>query len=138
MPLLASLPRQLVHGDLNPGNILLTEEGFGVIDFELAQQNVRIFDPCYAATAILSESFDRRDKWLAIYHQLFSGYDQICPMTFQERQAVPYLIMANQLAFIAWFARQENLPDILSTNLNMMRWLMERFDQLTLKGESSL
>lgn len=33
----------------------------GFIDFELSERNIRIFDPCYASTANLSESFDEND-----------------------------------------------------------------------------
>lgn len=51
------LPRQLIHRDLNPGNMLQTEKGWGFLDFELSERNLRIYDPCYAATAILSECF---------------------------------------------------------------------------------
>ncbi|MBQ9166326.1 MAG: helix-turn-helix domain-containing protein, partial [Oscillospiraceae bacterium] len=52
-----ALPRQIIHRDPNPGNVILCEEGWGFIDFELSERNVRIYDPCYAASAILSESF---------------------------------------------------------------------------------
>ena len=64
------LTKQVIHRDPNPGNLILAEEGWGVIDFELSEKNVRIFDPCYAATAILSETFEagneeKLQKWLA-------------------------------------------------------------------------
>ena len=64
-----AIPRQVIHRDPNPGNIILSKEQWGFIDFELSERNVRIYDPCYAATAILSESFAEGDeqklmKWL--------------------------------------------------------------------------
>ena len=51
------LPQQIIHRDINPGNLILNEDNLGIIDFDLSERNLRIFDPCYAATAILSESF---------------------------------------------------------------------------------
>ncbi|MDD6142678.1 MAG: helix-turn-helix domain-containing protein [bacterium] len=135
--LFTSLPRQTIHRDLNPSNLLLSDNKWGVIDFDLAEENVRIFDPCYAATAILSEDFAHREKWLKIYCSLFRGYDSVCHMTQQEKDAVPYLILSNQFSFISWFARQKCYPEILQTNLEMTKWLMDHFDKLTLKNEPS-
>lgn len=60
--LYGKLPRQIIHRDPNPGNIIIADDGWGFIDFELSERNVRIFDPCYAATGILSESFVKGDK----------------------------------------------------------------------------
>lgn len=61
------LPKQLIHRDPNPSNIIVDYgEITGFLDFELTERNVRIFDPCYAATAILSETYEdtslERDK----------------------------------------------------------------------------
>lgn len=47
-----SLPQQVIHRDPNPGNIIICGENWGVLDFDLSERNIRIFDPCYAATAI--------------------------------------------------------------------------------------
>lgn len=57
-----SLPRQIIHRDPNPGNILRADNQWGFVDFELAERNARIYDPCYAATAVLSESFPDRKE----------------------------------------------------------------------------
>ena len=48
------LPTQLIHRDLNPSNMLFDGGEFkGFIDFDLTEVNIRIFDVCYCATAIL-------------------------------------------------------------------------------------
>ena len=53
------LPRQLIHRDLNPSVMIFENGEFrGFSDFELSEVNIRIFDLCYCATAILSECFD--------------------------------------------------------------------------------
>lgn len=128
------LPRQIIHRDPNPSNILLSEDTWGFLDFELSERNVRIYDPCYAATAVLSESFDNcdKEKWLDIFRNLFAGYDAVAYLTEAERQAVPCVLLANQLVCVAWFAEQEKYAELFETNKRMTLWLVEHFPQLQL------
>lgn len=60
--LYTTLPKQIIHRDPNPSNIITAKDTWGFIDFDLSERNIRIFDPCYASTAILSESFDENDQ----------------------------------------------------------------------------
>ena len=77
-----TLPRQIIHRDPNPGNILCSEEQWGFLDFDLAERNARIYDPCYAATAVLSETFHgNNDSWLEIYRDILRGYDSVAKLT---------------------------------------------------------
>ena len=127
------LPRQVIHRDPNPSNIIWAEDKWGFIDFELTERNVRIYDPCYAATAVLSESFHKdKDCWLDIYRDILAGYDSVVHLTKEERQAVPYVILANQLVCVAWFSQQEKYAQLFETNKAMTLWLMENFERLEL------
>jgi len=126
------LPRQIIHRDPNPGNIICSEEQWGFIDFELAERNARIYDPCYAATAVLSETFDADNEgWLEIFRDILNGYDAVAKLTEEERKAIPYVILANQFVCVAWFSEQEQYAEIFETNKKMTAWLLEKFDQLT-------
>ena len=133
--LYGKLPRQIIHRDPNPGNIICGEEHWGFIDFELSQRNVRLFDPCYAATAVLSETGrdeTRWEQWPEIYRNILLGYDSVVGLTEEEKQAAPYLVMANQLVCVAWFAEQEKYTELLETNKRMTRWIAEHLDYLAL------
>ena len=125
------LPRQIIHRDPNPGNIICAEDRWGFIDFELSERNVRVYDPCYAATALLSETFgENNDNWLGIYRDILWGYDSVAKLTEAERKAIPYIILANQFVCVAWFAEQDQYAEIYETNKRMTAWLMERFGEL--------
>lgn len=129
------LPRQVIHRDPNPGNIILHDRRWGFIDFDLSERNLRIFDPCYAATAVLSESFDMADSarlhtWVEIYKNLILGYDSVAKLSEEEKMAVPYVILANQLICVAWFDEQEKYPEIYETNKQMTRWMINNFAEL--------
>lgn len=126
-----ALPRQIIHRDPNPGNIIRAGEKWGFIDFELAERNARIYDPCYAATAVLSETFgEDNDGWLEIYRDILRGYDSVAKLTDAERRAVPYIILANQFVCVAWFAGQDKYAEILAVNKAMTLWLISRFGEL--------
>jgi len=131
------LPRQLIHRDPNPGNIICSEDKekeWSFIDFELSERNVRIYDPCYAATAILLEGFEKyREKWFEIYRYIMKGYDSAAGMTEEERKAVPYILFANQLICVAYFAEQEKLAAVFEINKRMTCWLAEHFNLLYLE-----
>ena len=129
--LYSGLPRQIIHRDPNPGNIIYGVDQWGFIDFELAERNARIYDPCYAATAVLSETFGQNnDKWLDIYRDIICGYDSIAHLTEMEKKAIPYVILANQFVCVAWFAEQDKYAEIFETNRQMTKWLIDKFDEL--------
>ena len=134
-----SLPRQVIHRDPNPGNLLHDGSTWGFLDFTLSEHNVRIYDPCYAATAILSESFspgitDPFPQWIAVYQNLFAGYHCVIGMSPAEREAVPYILLANQLICTAWFSGQEKYAELFALNKTMTQWLIDHFDQLQLNA----
>lgn len=115
----------------NPGNIIRSGDRWGFIDFELAERNARIYDPCYAATAVLSETFGQgKERWLEIYRDIIQGYDSVVHLTDAERRAIPYILLANQFVCVAWFAEQDKYAELLEINKCMTVWLLERFAEL--------
>ncbi len=131
------LPRQIIHRDPNPGNLILSGEEWGFIDFELSERNVRIFDPCYAATAILSESFsegdeEKRNNWIKVYQNIIHGYDDVVKLSDAEKKAVPYVIISNQMIATAWFAGQEKYRELFEINKKMTEWMIADFNKLAI------
>ena len=52
------LPRQIIHRDMHLSNVIFKDDKLeGFIDFEILENNVKIFDLCYCCTSILSELF---------------------------------------------------------------------------------
>ena len=132
-----ALTKQVIHRDPNPGNLILAEGGWGVIDFELSEKNVRIFDPCYAATAILSETFEsgkeeKLQKWLTIFRNILCGYDTVVKLSEEEKKAIPYVVLSNQLLALVWFEGQEKFKELYETNKQMTEWLASVWEQLKL------
>ncbi len=132
-----AIPRQIIHRDPNPGNIILSKEQWGLIDFELSERNVRIFDPCYAATAILSESFAESDtekltKWVDIYKNIIYGYDAVVSLADEEKRAVPYVVLSNQLLVAAWFADKEKFKELYEVNKKMTEWIVSVWDEISI------
>lgn len=129
--LVGNLPRQIIHRDPNPGNIICADDKWGFIDFDLAERNVRIYDLVYAATAVLSETFgENNDKWLKIYDDMVCGYDSVAHLTDEERKAIPYVMLANQFVCVAWFAQQDKYLELFEINKRMTMWLIDHFEAL--------
>lgn len=131
------LPQQIIHRDPNPGNLILNDDNWGVLDFDLSERNIRIFDPCYAATAILSESFEagnteKLNKWVSIYKNIIYGYDEVAKLSDNEWKAIPYVIITNQLISTAWFSEQEKYSELYEVNKKMTEWMIQNFDEIQL------
>lgn len=128
------LPRQVIHRDPNPGNIIGDGNHWGFVDFELSQRNARLYDPCYAATAVLSElAPEEWERWPMVWQDILRGYDGIAHLTAAEREGAPYVVLANQLVCVAWFAGQDKYADLLKTNVSMTKFLVKNWERLRLE-----
>lgn len=133
--LYGELPRQLIHRDPNPKNIILACDKWGFIDFELSERNARIFDPCYAATAILSETFEEGNdallsQWINVMKEIMYGYDSVVKMTEKEKEAIPYMILANQFVSTAFFAGKDKYEKLYGTNKKLTEWIAGNLDKM--------
>jgi Ser/Thr protein kinase RdoA (MazF antagonist) len=102
---------------------------------DIPQRNARIFDPIYASTAVLSETFSNWDdamgeRWLRLYRNILWGYDAVNPLTDAEKKAAPLVLLANQMICVAWFSTQEKYPEAYDANKRMTRWLIDKLDEL--------
>ncbi|MES5893857.1 phosphotransferase [Bacillus cereus group sp. RP43] len=119
-----SLPKQIIHRDMHLSNVIFRESDFqGFIDFELLEENVRVFDLCYCCTSILSEIFSDetlRRKWLQIVSEIFRGYYKQNILTREELKSIWYVMLSIQVIFITYFVQ---LKDVLKLNEEMFLWI---------------
>lgn len=126
------LPKQLIHRDPNPGNILF-DNGIvtGFIDFDLSEVNIRLWDVCYCATGILSEGSDEAyEKWLEILGGILNGYDLEEKLTSEEKQAVFYVICSIQIICIAFFESHDMYRELAKTNRQMLQFIVKNEEKI--------
>ncbi|WP_158249206.1 MULTISPECIES: phosphotransferase enzyme family protein [Pseudomonas] len=103
MPLINELPKQIIHGDLHPGNILIDpvkKNIKGVIDFGDIVLSSRSGDLAIACTGQL----DYKDDALKGVLEVLDGYRPEKPLTEVEANALPYQIGARFAAGILFLA----------------------------------
>ena len=131
------LPKQIIHRDPNPSNIIVSGDKWGFIDFELSERNARIYDPCYAASAILSETYEegnekKLNKWITVMKEIAYGYDAVAHLSDEEKEAFSYVILSNQFIATAWFAGKEKFQSIFEVNVKMTNWILQNMKLMKL------
>ena len=109
------LPRQVIHRDPNPSNIILAKDKWGFI--------------------ILSETFEEgnEDKlltWVEVMKEIMYGYDSVVKLTDAEKKAIPYMILANQFVSTAFFAGKDKYEELYRTNKAMTEWIGRNMEKL--------
>ncbi len=132
--LYGKLPKQLIHRDPHPGNILfINGEVSGFISFALSELNVRLWDVCYIATGILSEASDDAYKvWLDVLGGILHGYDSEGRLTAEEKQAVFYVICSIQMICIAFFESHDVYRPLAEINRKMLEYIVRHKEQIKL------
>ena len=128
------LPRQIIHRDMNPCHVICRKGRMaGFTDFELSQINLRLFDPCYAATGILTENLEKGltvERWIPLYHDILRGYDREAYLTAEERQAAPWVVLSIQLICTAYFSEKEKYTRLAQINMHILKELIRKREQL--------
>jgi Ser/Thr protein kinase RdoA (MazF antagonist) len=121
-----NLPRQLIHRDIHLGNMLFQNNTLtGYIDFDLSQINARIFDLCYMALSFLIDNTGdqvKTEKWFEILGSITSGYNSVIPLTSIEKKAMPVMMVAIEMLFVAYFVGQNN-EELANGAGKMLMWL---------------
>ncbi len=124
-----NLPKQVIHRDINPANMLFDNGNFsGFVDFDLSEVNIRLFDVCYPATAVLSECFSKEinmEKWKEILNNIVAGYDSVSVLMDEEKAAIPYVIYSIQIICISYFRRFDKYKELTDTNIQILKRLTE-------------
>jgi Ser/Thr protein kinase RdoA (MazF antagonist) len=127
------LPRQLIHRDIHMENLLFENNILtGYIDFDLSQINARIFDLCYMTLSFLIDNVNNEEKslkWFEILHYIVKGYNSIIPLTADEQNAIPIMMIAIEMLFVAYFTNQ-NDEVCADGSAIMLIWLWENRDKV--------
>lgn len=122
----SSLSKQLVHRDAHIHNIVFNDGILsGVIDFEIAEINVNIFDICYCSTSVLSEVFSNetfKEDWLIFVGDLVDSYHLWKPLTINEKKSIWYIMLCIQSIFMSYFSNNKAIYEI---NKAMFLWIYE-------------
>jgi len=137
-------PRQIVHGDWHPGNMLFHDRHVvAVIDYDAARLQQRVIDFANGALqfSIVGGGDDPR-RWpaqpdLKRFTKFMQGYDQVNVISKLELQAVPYLMSEAMIAEAVLpiaatgsFGRIPGFP-FLRMVRNKVDWLLRHVDHLT-------
>ncbi len=120
------LPIQLTHRDMHPSNMIFKKNKItGYIDFEIAHNNIKIFDVCYCATSILVGGFENernREKWVSILRAILRGYSKYNRIKKAERKSIYYVLVSIQLLFMSYYLTR-NLKASLY-NAKVLNWIV--------------
>lgn len=130
------LPRQLIHRDIHLNNMLFENKVLtGYIDFDLSQIDARIFDLCYMALGLLIGNINedsKTTKWFEIVRNIVEGYSTNISLTIEEKKAIPIVMMAIEVLFVAYFINENN-KEFSEGAAEMLVWLWENKEKIALK-----
>jgi Ser/Thr protein kinase RdoA (MazF antagonist) len=120
------LPKQLIHRDAHPGNMLFQDgQHSGWLDFEISMRGPRLFDLGYCSTSLLMNGMPdlaRRQAWFGLLIALVTGYESVCPLTSVEHRALRVMQMCIEVIFIAFYANIHHSNGV-AQNIDALIWL---------------
>lgn len=125
-----TLPRQLIHRDMHLANLMFDNgELVGYLDFDICQNNVRIFDLCYMGMSLLVGEYQNAERlsiWQTIFTNIIRGYNDIIPLKPNELTAIPMLCVVIELIFTCFFGQTETAKNCA----DMTEWLYNNIEKI--------
>jgi len=93
----------MLHADLHGGNLLVSEQGITVIDFDDAGYGWHPYE-----LAVVLHHLQEHKDFASIYRHLIEGYRSVRPITQSQLDQIPVFLLIRTLASIGWcHARRE-------------------------------
>lgn len=103
----------LMHGDMQPNNILCHKGNYAVIDFD--DCGVGLYGDELATALCAFEHVAEGNKkkiFLKLRESLFAGYSEYMPLTQQDINLSPYFMLARKLVTIGWLEIRRDNPEL--------------------------
>lgn len=133
---LALLPHQLIHGDLNASNALVTSSGeiAALLDFEFVTRDLKAMEPAVCLWGLLPEAdADEQAEaraWVSL-EAFWRGFAGVRPLSAAERRAVPELMQLRSLdVFLHFLGRYRDGVDDASMLLRQIPDTAARLGQM--------
>ncbi len=134
------LPKQLIHRDIHPSNMIFYRNKLkGFIDFEIPTYGIRIFDPCYCSTSILTSKFKSkkaRKKWINLLVSILKGYNSINRLKKTEINAIFYVLLSIQLLFMAYMIKINKIRTA-QFNQSILKWIYDNKNTINKELQTS-
>ncbi len=138
---LATLPHQLIHGDLNASNTLVTPSGeiAALLDFEFVTRDLKAMEPAVCLWGLLPEAgVDNQAEaraWVSL-EAFWRGFAGVRPLSAAERHAIPELMQLRSLdVFLHFLGRYRDGVDDASMLLRQIPDTAARLGQVEKHGE---
>lgn len=132
-PILSRLPKQLIHRDPHPGNMLFADDrSIRFLDFDISVYGIRLFDLCYLCTSQWINVFSdpkSRKTWFELILQIRQGYEMQETLLEEERISAIFIMCAIQMIFIAFWQDQKR-TDLTELNLNALFELIKNRNEI--------
>lgn len=116
-------PLRLLHGDINPWNVLLCDDKLGIIDFEDCILGYPAQD-----IAIILYYYRYHDEYEAFKENLLRGYNSEIPSAKFNEFELELLMLARRLNFINYvLIIQENPCEYINTSLKRAKEFMREY-----------
>ena len=61
------------------------------------------------------------------------GYDDVVKLKEEEKKAIPYVVLSNQLIALAWFEGKDKFQELYETNKKMTEWIASMWSELSIE-----
>lgn len=99
-----------MHADVHFGNLLVSDRGYGVIDFDDSGFGFYVYD---LAVTIVAMEYQLGKEYRKMYPKLktalINGYCSLAPWDKHDEELLPYLITMRKIQMLGWLnSRQDN------------------------------
>ena len=105
----------LIHGDMQPNNILVHKNQYAIIDFDDCGVGLYGDD---LATALFAFEYiaegEKTKNFFELKDTLFRGYAEHMPLTQEDINLSPYFLLARKLITIGWLELRRDNPSLRS------------------------
>lgn len=125
---IASLPRQLIHRDVQSRNMLFNENKLvAFLDFDSCEKNIRIYDIVYYSLRTIELNFEYLKNngsfWHLYFISIVKAYESVIKLTHKEKEMIFPTFLCMQICFIAYFISTSNAQNLIVEQNTILDWI---------------